>query len=159
MTEHIDFRAIKTFTACLYDTPPKVWMFWTYEGEPGKEPRITDGDYRILKYLCKNSSFEYREGCFGYECSIKGLAKQNGKDRTSIKRTLSRLIAAGAVEMMPAEGGRTFFRVKHFEPNPVVKEDVEARLESFGIRYQGHFKGGVKMTPLTGQNDPPNGSK
>lgn len=137
--ERIDFRGIKTFTACLYDTPPKVWMFWTYTGEPGKEPHITDGDYRILKYLCKNSSFKYREGCFGYECTIKGLAKQLGKDRNNIRSGLKRLIAAGAVEMMPAEGNRTFFRVKHFEPNRDVREDVKARLKSFGIRYQGHF--------------------
>lgn len=150
MTERLDFTAIKRFTACLYDTPPKVWLHYTYEGEAGKEPRITDGDYRILKYLCKNSNFQYREGCFGYECSVKGLAKQLGKDRTSIKRGLSRLRKAGAVEMFPAEGNRSFFRIRHFEPSPEAKKDVQARLKSYGIRYKGHFLEGVKMTPPKG---------
>ena len=139
MTERLDYTKIKRFTACLYDTPPDIWLCYTYEGEPGKEPRITDGDYRILKYLCRNSSFQYREGFFGYECSILGLAKQLGKDRTGVKRGLSRLIRAGAVEIMPAEGKRSFFRVKHFEESLPLMADVQTRLESIGIRYKGYF--------------------
>ncbi len=145
--ERIDFKAIKTFTACLYDTPPKVWMRYTYTGEPGKEPRITDGDYRVLKYLCKNSNFKYREGCFGYKTSILGLAKQLCKERKIIRQRLKRLIEAGAVEMMPAEGGRTFFRVKHFEESPELVQDINTHLKQFGLRYKGYFKWG-NLPPL-----------
>lgn len=114
-------------------------MYYTYEGKPGEEPRITDGDYRILKYLCRNSSFQYREGYFGYEYSIKGLAKQLGKDRTHVKRGLARLKKAGAVEVFPAGGKRSFFRVKHFEESLEVMQDVQTRLESNGISYKGYF--------------------
>ena len=136
--ERIDFRAIKAFTACLYDTPPKVWMRYTYTGEPGKEPRITDGDYRVLKYLCKNSNFKYREDCFGYKTSILGLAKQLCKERKIIRPRLKRLIKSGAVEML-SEGKQSFFRVKHFENTPELVQDIKTRLKEFGLRYKGYF--------------------
>ena len=143
MTERPDFTAIKRFTACVYDTPPKVWMNWTFEGEPGQEPRITDGDCRILRYILRNCNFKYREECFGCYGSVKGLAKQVGKERNIVRKGLSRLVDSGAVEVMPAEGNRSFYRVKHFELSPDVNNDFKALLESHGIRWQGYL-GGLK---------------
>ena len=125
-------KKVRRITSELYDYPPAVWMQKTYHGDSDNTPKITDGDRCLLRYLYVNARYDSEVGRFFYETSVRGIAQRQLKDKTQIRRSLSRLIDSGAIEVEPSRGNLSRFYVKHF--GKIDSEEMDEILEKAGVK-------------------------
>ena len=125
-------QKIRRITSELYDYPPAVWIQKTYHGDSDNTPKITDGDRCLLRYLYVNARYDSEVGRFFYETSVRGIAQRRLKDEKQIRRSLTRLIDSGAVEIERLQGKLSRFYVTHF--GEIDSDEMTKILEEAGVK-------------------------